>query len=103
MLIRLVRLPLHPDRVADFLALFEQSRARILAQPGCRHLALWQDMDAPATYCTYSHWTDAAALEAYRRSALFGQVWPATKRLLASPALAFSVREVGFESVDVRT
>jgi len=96
MLIRLVRLPLHPDRVADFLHLFEQARARIRVQPGCLHLELWQDADAPATYCTYSYWTDAAALDAYRRSALFGQVWPATKRLLASPALAFSVRKIEF-------
>ena len=91
MLFRIVRLPLAPAHVADFLTLFRAFESQIRHQPGCRHLELWQDADHPHTYCTYSHWDDAAALDAYRRSALFGQVWPATKRLLASPAQAFSV------------
>ncbi|MDO7885720.1 putative quinol monooxygenase [Hymenobacter cheonanensis] len=94
MLIRLVRLPLSPAHVADFLQLFRQAESRIRQQPGCQHLELWQDADHPHTYCTYSHWHDAAALDAYRRSALFGEVWPATKQLLASPAQAFSVVRV---------
>ncbi|QKG51413.1 putative quinol monooxygenase [Hymenobacter sp. BRD67] len=91
MLIRIVRLTLQPARTADFLALFRQSESRIRQQPGCRHLELWQDADEPHIYCTYSHWDDSTALNAYRRSELFGQVWPATKRLLAEPAQAFSV------------
>jgi quinol monooxygenase YgiN len=90
-LLRIVRLTLAPDHVADFLTLFRASESRIRQQPGCQHLELWQDTDHPHTYCTYSHWDDAAALDAYRKSALFGQVWPATKRLLAAPAQAFSV------------
>ena len=94
MLIRVVRMTFAPAHVPAFLALFGASRARIRQQPGCRLLALWQDADAPATYCTYSHWDDAAALDAYRRSALFGEVWPATKRLFAAPPLAFSVHSV---------
>lgn len=91
MLIRIVRLPLRPESVADFLTLFRQSESRIRQQPGCQHLELWQDADQPHIYCTHSHWADADALNTYRRSALFGEVWPATKRLLAAPALAFSV------------
>ena len=86
-----MRLTLRPERVPDFLTLFRQSESRIRQQPGCRHLELWQDADQPHIYCTHSHWDDAAALDAYRRSALFGEVWPATKRLLAAPAQAFSV------------
>jgi len=93
-LIRIVRLPLRPEAVADFLTLFHQSAAQIRQQPGCQHLELWQDADQPHTYCTHSHWHDAAALNAYRRSTFFGEVWPATKRLLASPAQAFSVLRV---------
>ncbi|RZK99280.1 MAG: antibiotic biosynthesis monooxygenase [Hymenobacter sp.] len=91
MLIRIVRLPLRPEHVADFLALFRHSESRIRQQPGCQYLELWQDADQPHIYCTHSHWHDAAALNAYRHSALFGEVWPATKRLLAAPAQAFSV------------
>lgn len=90
-LLRIVRLTLAPAHVADFLTLFRASESQIRQQPGCQHLELWQDADDPHIYCTYSHWDDAAALDAYRHSALFGQVWPATKRLLAAPAQAFSV------------
>lgn len=91
MLLRIVRLTLIPEQVPTFLQLFRQSEARIRQQPGCQHLELWQDADQAHIYCTYSHWADAAALHAYRRSALFGEVWPATKRLLTAPAEAFSV------------
>lgn len=80
-----------PAQVPAFLALFRETESRIRQQPGCQHLALWQDADQPHVYCTYSHWNDAAALDAYRRSALFGAVWPATKRLFAAPPVAFSV------------
>lgn len=91
MLIRIVRMTFAPAQVPAFLALFHASEARIRQQPGCQHLALWQDADQPHVYCTYSHWTNAAALDAYRRSALFGAVWPATKRLFAAPPVTFSV------------
>ncbi|AHJ96740.1 putative quinol monooxygenase [Hymenobacter swuensis] len=92
MLIRIVRLTLEPARVAEFLRLFQESEDQIRAMPGCRFLELWQDADQPHVYCTHSHWDSADALNAYRRSALFGQVWPATKVLFAAPPVAFSVR-----------
>ena len=95
MLIRIVRLTLRPESVADFLILFRQSEGRIRQQPGCQHLELWQDADQPHVYCTHSHWDSAAALAAYRGSTLFGELWPATKRLLAAPALAFSSHLTG--------
>ncbi|RFP65833.1 antibiotic biosynthesis monooxygenase [Hymenobacter lapidiphilus] len=92
MLIRIVRLTFAPEHVPAFLRIFQDSEAQIRQMPGCRHLELWQDADDPHVYCTHSHWESAEALNAYRRSALFGQVWPATKALFAAPPLAFSVR-----------
>ena len=94
MLIRIVRMTFRAEEVPAFLALFEASQSQIRQRPGCHHLELWQDADHPATYCTHSHWADAAALNAYRKSALFGEVWPATKRLFAAPPVAFSVNPV---------
>ncbi|GAA4020585.1 putative quinol monooxygenase [Hymenobacter glaciei] len=79
-----------PTQVPEFLALFRATAQRIREQPGCRHLELWQDADNPAIYCTHSHWNDEAALNAYRKSGLFGEVWPATKRLFAAAPVAFS-------------
>lgn len=94
MIIRVVRMTFAPAQVPAFLALFHSSFDRIRQQPGCQHLELWQDITAPAVYCTYSHWDNAEALDAYRKSALFGEVWPATKQLFAAPPVAFSVARV---------
>ena len=91
MLIRIVRMSFKPERVPAFLAIFRASEQRIRQQPGCCYLELWQDADNPAIYCTHSHWSDAAALNAYRESPLFGEIWPATKQLFATPPVAFSV------------
>ena len=95
MLIRIVRMTFEPAQVPVFLSLFEATKHQIRQQPGCRFLELWQDADNPAIYCTHSHWDDATALDSYRRSALFGEVWPATKRLFAAPPVAFSSLSAG--------
>ncbi|UOQ55477.1 putative quinol monooxygenase [Hymenobacter cellulosivorans] len=98
MLTRIVRMTFQPEKVADFLAIFRDSENKIRNTPGCRHLELWQDADVPNVYCTHSRWDSATDLDNYRRSALFGQVWPATKALFAAPPLAFSVYPAGPES-----
>ncbi|GAA3955573.1 putative quinol monooxygenase [Hymenobacter algoricola] len=98
MIIRIVRMTFQPENTQAFLEIFHGSEALIRQMPGCQHLELWQDADLPHVYCTHSHWASAAALDAYRKSALFGQVWPATKRLFAAPALAFSVNPVNASS-----
>ncbi|MCB2377815.1 antibiotic biosynthesis monooxygenase [Hymenobacter sp. BT635] len=95
MLIRIVRMTFAPERVPEFLEIFRSSEDKIRQMPGCQHLELWQDADAPSVYCTHSHWESAEALNAYRGSGLFGQVWPATKALFAAPVLAFSVYPAG--------
>lgn len=94
MLIRIVRMTFAPERVAEFLQIFRDSEHQIRHMPGCRFLELWQDADVPTVFCTHSHWDSADALNAYRRSELFGQVWPATKALFAAPPVAFSVHRV---------
>ena len=90
MLLRVVRMTFDSTQVPAFLALFRASEYRIRQQPGCLHLELWQDADQPHIYCTFSRWASAEDLDNYRRSALFGEVWPATKRLFAAPPVAFS-------------
>jgi quinol monooxygenase YgiN len=90
MLIRIVRMTFAPEQVPAFLTLFHATKRRIRQQPGCRHLELWQDAENPNIYCTHSHWDDETALNGYRKSALFGEVWPATKKLFAAAPVAFS-------------
>lgn len=90
MIIRIVRMMFQLEKVSAFRKIFESTKAKIAAAPGCRHLELWQDAQDPAVFTTCSHWESEADLNRYRHSELFGQVWPATKQLFAAPPQAFS-------------
>jgi quinol monooxygenase YgiN len=90
MLVRLVRMTFAPDTVGTFLDTFDDSAPQIRAVPGCHHLELWRDADAPHVCTTYSHWTDADALDRYRESDLFRSTWRAVKPLFAAAPTAHS-------------
>ncbi|NNF59558.1 MAG: antibiotic biosynthesis monooxygenase [Rhodothermaceae bacterium] len=90
MLIRTVRMTFRPDRLDDFLAIFQASAPHIRATEGCQHLVLWQDTRYPNILSTYSHWTGEAALNRYRESDLFRTTWAQTKPLFAAPPVAHS-------------
>jgi quinol monooxygenase YgiN len=83
-----------PARVSDFLQLFEQYRNTISSVEGCRGVTLLRDLSNPNIFFTYSLWEGEEFLEKYRKSELFGIVWPATKRYFAAPAEAWTVTEV---------
>ena len=88
MILRTVHMTFQPERVGEFLALFERHRRQIASQPGCTSVLLIQDPAEPHRMGTVSIWESEDALNAYRNSALFGEVWPATKALFAEPAAA---------------
>lgn len=94
MLIRIVRMTFQPEKVADFLAIFEQSKAKIRARQGCHRLELLQDLDSPHVYMTYSYWDDVTALNDYRDSELFKKTWANTKVLFADKPVAYSVERL---------
>ncbi|GAB4406259.1 MAG: hypothetical protein OHK0039_07890 [Bacteroidia bacterium] len=93
MILRIVRMEFRPETTDTFHRLFDQYKIMIAAVPGCLRLELYEDADHPQVRYTYSWWADTASLAAYRQSALFGQVWPATKQLFARPPQAFSLRK----------
>lgn len=80
------------DAVAEFLRKFHEVKAYVAESEGCSHLELWQDTARPSVFFTCSHWTEEAALEAYRSSAFFSGLWPELKQLFAEKAQAWSVR-----------
>jgi quinol monooxygenase YgiN len=90
MILRTVHMHFRPEAVPEFMALFETHREAIAAQPGCRGVHLIQSPDSPERLGTVSIWDSASDLDAYRHSALFGAVWPATKALFASSPSAES-------------
>ena len=89
-LVRIVRMTFRPDTVDTFLEQFDASAPKIRAFPGCHHLELWRDADAPAVCTTYSHWESEAALNQYRESDLFRSTWRTVKPLFGDRPEAHS-------------
>ena len=95
MIKRIVKLTFQPDRIADFLAIFRESKGLILAFPGCHHVELLRCTQPENVFFTYSFWEDESALGRYRESALFRSTWNRTKQLFADKPQAWSTEEYG--------
>ncbi|MDF1672961.1 MAG: antibiotic biosynthesis monooxygenase [Vicingaceae bacterium] len=93
-MIRIVKLTLQAEKVADFLANFEQQKAHIRAFDGIKHLELLNDKNNPNIYFTYSKWESEQHLENYRNSELFKGIWAVTKPMFAAKAEAWSVESI---------
>ena len=81
-------------QVDEFLRIFDGSKNKIRSFPGCRYLELHRDYNQENVFVTFSHWADDEALNSYRSSKLFEEVWDQTKRLFSEPPVAFSNRAV---------
>ena len=91
MLTRIVKMHFELKKVPDFLEIFEEVKAKIIGFEGCTQLYLYQDQQQPEVIFTYSIWTDATALDAYRHSPLFQGTWKRTKALFAEKPMAWSL------------
>ena len=76
--------------IKTFLQLFNQYKNQIRTQPGCIRLELVQDRDNSNVISTLSKWNTEKDLNHYRKSELFGVVWPETKKLFAQKPKAQS-------------
>lgn len=86
------------EAVETFLHdVFEHSKDRIRAFPGCQHMELLRNLNQPNILFTLSIWDDEAALEDYRKSELFQTTWAKTKVLFAEKAEAWSVEMMNDE------
>jgi heme-degrading monooxygenase HmoA len=93
MIVRIVKMQFHEEKVADFLKVFEANALQIRNFPGCQHLQLLADAHHTNTYFTYSWWDGLEDLENYRHSTLFEGVWAQTKVLFSGKPEAWSVTE----------
>lgn len=91
MFTRIVKMEFQAEKVSEFLANFEHVKHKIRNYPGCCHLDLLRDRADTTVFFTYSKWENPSALEAYRNSTLFKNVWATTKPLFRSKAAAWSV------------
>jgi heme oxygenase (mycobilin-producing) len=98
MLTRIVKMTFIPEKVPEFLKVFNASKDKIRHFNGCEHLRLFSDKNNPAVLFTYSIWQSEEHLNNYRSSELFNVTWAATKILFADKAEAWSLKleeEVG--------
>lgn len=95
MINRIVKLTFHTKHVEEFLGIFNDSKPKIEAQPGCRSVHLMQDVKNPNVMFTYSVWESEEDLDNYRKSELFGGVWPRTKALFEAKPEAWSTEAIG--------
>ena len=94
MIVRVVRLTLEPQHVEAFDALFHKHHADIERQAGCHGVTLLSDPCDSRVRGTLSRWASESHLNAYRKSELFGVVWPATKALFGAPPEVWSYEVV---------
>ena len=93
MIIRIVKMTFEPQKVNDFLIIFNESKQHIRNMDGCSHLELLNDINSPDVYFTYSYWESETDLDNYRNSELFINVWTKTKALFSAKAEAWSVEQ----------
>lgn len=94
MLIRIVKMGFEESFIPTFLKNFEVYKEKIRHFKGCSHLELLRSDDDPTVFFTYSHWTDDQALQAYRNSKTFKEVWAMTKPGFNKKPEAWSVNRV---------
>ena len=94
-LIRIVKMTFHPSEVEPFQEMFQEVKDKIRGFEGCRFLELYRDLNNRNIFFTYSYWESEEALDNYRHSELFREVWKQTKQGFSEKPAAWSVsREV---------
>jgi hypothetical protein len=94
MFVRIVKMTFAASETDNFQKLFQQNREKIRGFEGCEFLELYRDKNNKNIFFTYSYWQDEAALENYRTSSLFKEVWSETKKMFAGKPEAWSVEKL---------
>ncbi|MCH3883302.1 MULTISPECIES: putative quinol monooxygenase [Tenacibaculum] len=91
MFVRIVKLSFHPEKVEEFLSIFDKKKEFIRGYEGCSLLEVYRDKTNPNVFFTYSYWEKEDHLENYRNSVLFRGIWAKIKVLFNDKPLAWSV------------
>lgn len=91
MITRIVKLTFQEERIDDFLTFFDTINTRVSRFEGCNGMRLLRDIHHPHIVFTYSYWNSEEALNNYRDSELFGNVWSTIKPWFGGKPEAWSV------------
>ncbi len=90
MIHRIVKMTFNPERIEEFIKIFNSSKTKIRNFPGCKNLQLIQSQENSNIILTSSIWEDENSLNNYRKSDLFRDTWTATKKLFIEKPEAIS-------------
>ncbi len=90
MIRRIVKLSFQASKVDDLHAFLKEKVESIRAVDGCEHLEILQDRKNKGLIFTLSHWQSEDHLNNYRKSQVFGGVWPILKAGFNAPPEAYS-------------
>ena len=90
-MIRIVKMEFEPSKIEAFLELFGGVKEKIRGFEGCQHLELLRQTQDGNIFFTYSVWEGEWALQNYRQSDLFAEVWAETKKGFSGKPEAWSV------------
>lgn len=76
---RIVKMTFKQEHCQEFESYFDEIKDEVGNQPGCSGVKLLKDISKSGVYFTYSYWRSEEALNAYRFTPLFGEVWPKVK------------------------
>ncbi len=93
MLVRIVKLTFKTENISSFEKIFKETKQQIRSFEGCTFLELYQEIDHPNVFFTYSYWESQDALNMYRNSDFFKEVWSKTKLLFDAKPEAWSVNK----------
>lgn len=93
MIVRIVKLTFKKENIASFEQLFDETKDNIRNFKGCEFLELYQDIECPAIFFTYSYWNSEEDLEEYRKSDFFKKVWAKTKTFFKEKPQAWTVNK----------
>lgn len=94
MITRIVKMSFKERYSDEFEAFVKKIKGRIESAEGCKYLEIMRDKHNPNIFFTYSRWQSEEHLNAYRKSELFGEYWPQTKKWFADKPEAWSVNQL---------
>jgi len=92
MITRIVKMTFKVEFSEKFAEFTQEVKPKIQAVEGCLQLEMLRDADNPNTFFTYSKWQSIDSLNNYRKSELFGEVWPKTKTWFAEKPETWTVK-----------
>lgn len=91
MISRIVKMTFIPEKVDDFIIVFNESKDFIRNFPGCIEMHLHRDLHRKNIFYTYSNWESENALNHYRNSTKFREIWSKTKANFQEKAETYSL------------